>query len=246
MLTLESAAKAFAEYRRPTVACLCGSSKFKDLMLEAAKVETLAGNIVLMPHVFRFSGDVITLEEKERLNGLHYAKIDMSDTVVMVSDSSGYLGANAALELDYARSHGKGVRWYGRIPRRDDLQSLLPGLDDQTVPKVAQPAETPPVASYVPPCPDAGQPAIDRNAARNRWPGFDPASDPNCLTHPGPGGVPQVPDMPEQLVCLQCGLPPDAKDGNWMWTADQGWRHFHGHGQGGDGYVGTVPQHKEG
>lgn len=91
------------------VVCICGSMKFADAMQHAAVAETLAGNIVVMPYVFKTEG--LSNEEHKALDDLHFEKIDMSYEILVVA-INGYVGASTRNEISYAAAIGKKVRWW--------------------------------------------------------------------------------------------------------------------------------------
>jgi len=96
---------------RPTVVCLCGSTRFRDQFAEANLALTLSGRIVLAPGVFAHADGVpITDEEKTALDALHLAKIDLADEVFVVN-VGGYVGASTTAEIAYATAHGKPVSY---------------------------------------------------------------------------------------------------------------------------------------
>jgi hypothetical protein len=67
---------------KPTVVCLCGSTRFKDPFIEANKSETLKGNIVLSVGLFGHHEELdMDGECKAMLDNLHLRKIDLSDEV---------------------------------------------------------------------------------------------------------------------------------------------------------------------
>jgi nucleoside 2-deoxyribosyltransferase len=79
---------------KPTIVCLCGSTRFQDAFLAAAKRETLAGKIVLSVGCF---------------DALYLKKINMADEI-LVLNVGGYIGESTAHEIFYALGHGKPVR----------------------------------------------------------------------------------------------------------------------------------------
>ena len=93
---------------RRDVVCLCGSTRFRDEFTEANRRETMAGKIVLAPGVFGHSGDPLTDADKDRLDRLHFEKIDMADSVTVVNPG-GYIGDSTRREIAYAESTGKPV-----------------------------------------------------------------------------------------------------------------------------------------
>ena len=93
------------------VVCLCGSTRFKDQMMEQAREETLNGNVVIMPHVFAHAGDVISEKQKMELDTLHLMKVVMADEVLVI-DVNEYVGDSTRREIDYALKAGKHIRYF--------------------------------------------------------------------------------------------------------------------------------------
>ena len=84
--------------------------KFFPLMLDVASELTTLGVIVLSPFTV-----VGTAEQsgalKARLDGLHRRKIALADQVVVVTDSSRYVGESTRAEIAYAGRLGRPVTW---------------------------------------------------------------------------------------------------------------------------------------
>ena len=103
---------------RPTIVCLCGSTRFGEAFRKAQLEETLAGNIVLTIGCNMRSDDEIfgymTEEERAKIKGkldrLHFRKIDLADEVLILN-VGGYIGQSTRNELEYARSKGKAIRF---------------------------------------------------------------------------------------------------------------------------------------
>lgn len=103
---------------KPTIVCLCGSTRFWATFQEASLQETLAGKIVLSVGAATASDDVhfghLPPDEvrsiKERLDELHLRKIDLADEVLILNQD-GYLGESTRRELVYAVIHHKRVRF---------------------------------------------------------------------------------------------------------------------------------------
>lgn len=95
---------------QPTVVCICGSMRFQQQMAEAAAAESLAGRIVLMPHVnTKLWGQVANPDQTKRdLDLLHRAKIRMAREILVVGD---YIGDSTRSEIEYARYLGMPVRF---------------------------------------------------------------------------------------------------------------------------------------
>lgn len=103
---------------RPTIVCLCGSTRFWQAFQRANYQETLAGRIILTVGCDTKSDDdlfgSLSAEEfaelKARLDQLHLRKIDLADEI-LVLNVGGYIGRSTAEEIRYARAHGKRIRW---------------------------------------------------------------------------------------------------------------------------------------
>lgn len=102
-----------------SVVTLCGSTRFKDEFMEAQKRLTLEGNIVISVGLFGHSGDQEVWENmdegtltktKEMLDDMHKRKIDMADSIFVIN-VGGYIGDSTRSEIEYAKAHGKEVRY---------------------------------------------------------------------------------------------------------------------------------------
>lgn len=113
---------------RPTVVCLCGSTRFRTVFDQVAADETLAGRIVLTVNDWnvsrrpenQFAGDGHHPPdaEKQMLDELHLRKIDLADEVLILN-VDGYIGSSTRNELAYARRAGKRIRFL----EADDLEA---------------------------------------------------------------------------------------------------------------------------
>lgn len=94
------------------VITLCGSTRFKDVFLEAQKRLTLEDNIVISVGLFGHSGDdeVWTEGMKEMLDDMHKRKIDMADEIFVIN-VGGYIGESTRSEIEYAKKNGRKVRY---------------------------------------------------------------------------------------------------------------------------------------
>jgi hypothetical protein len=96
---------------KPTVVCLCGSSRFKGAFEAANRTETLAGRIVLSIGMFgHHEGLDMDGPVKAMLDRLHLSKIDIAEEVLILN-VDGYVGDSTRRELAYARAAGKVIRW---------------------------------------------------------------------------------------------------------------------------------------
>lgn len=106
---------------RPTIVCLCGSSRFYDEFQRANYDLTMAGEIVLSigfyPHATaqHTHGEGVSHDsvEKVALDELHKRKIDLAD-YVYVLDVDGYVGDSTKSEIAYASEHGIPIRYLSR------------------------------------------------------------------------------------------------------------------------------------
>lgn len=106
--------------QRPTIVCLCGSTRFWRTFQQASLRETLAGKIVLSIGAATGTDDdhfggYLPRDEydavKRRLDELHLRKIELADEVLILN-VDGYLGESTRRELAHARALGKAVRWW--------------------------------------------------------------------------------------------------------------------------------------
>jgi hypothetical protein len=77
---------------KPTVVCLCGSTRFYKAFQEANYRETMAGNIVLSVGFYPHSSTTVhgetqgcTPAQKKMLDDLHKHKIDMCDEILVLN-----------------------------------------------------------------------------------------------------------------------------------------------------------------
>ena len=94
------------------VITLCGSTRFKDELLEVQKRLTLDGNIVISVGLFGHSGDEEVWFDgvKEMLDDMHKRKIDMADEIFVIN-KGGYIGSSTQSEIEYAKKTGKAIRY---------------------------------------------------------------------------------------------------------------------------------------
>lgn len=102
----------------PKKVCLCGSTRFSEAFQQANLNETLAGRIVLTIGCdMRSDADIFADKSEEELTAikagldeLHLRKIDISDEVLILN-VGGYIGESTRRELEYAKAHGKHIRF---------------------------------------------------------------------------------------------------------------------------------------
>lgn len=125
------------------VITLCGSTRFKDEFMEAQKRLTLEGNIVISVGLFGHSGDNEVWENmdegkltatKEMLDDMHKSKIDMADEIFVIN-VGGYIGNSTRSEIEYAKNHGKAVRYLEQTTLdsiNDAVEVINSGIDPKT------------------------------------------------------------------------------------------------------------------
>ena len=107
---------------RPTIVCLCGSTRFWRDFQRASLAETMAGRIVLSIGAASGTDDEhfgnLPRDEydriKDMLDQLHMRKIDLCDEVLILNVGN-YIGESTARELAYARSLGKRIRFLEEV-----------------------------------------------------------------------------------------------------------------------------------
>lgn len=99
------------------VITLCGSTRFEEEFMNAQRDLTLQGNIVISVGVFGHSRDKQVWEKmdepekvKEMLDDIHKRKIDMADEIFVIN-VGGYIGESTRSEIEYAKAHGKTVKY---------------------------------------------------------------------------------------------------------------------------------------
>lgn len=111
----------FDDASRPTIVCLCGSTRFWREFQEASLRETLAGKIVLSIGAARaaddddrsFGGYVPQGKydaAKQALDALHLRKVELADEVLCLN-VDGYVGQSTEREVRHALALAKPVRW---------------------------------------------------------------------------------------------------------------------------------------
>lgn len=103
--------------KKPTIVCLCGSTRFKEAFDDANYHETMAGKIVLSVGFYMHAsgnrhGEHVgaTPEQKIKLDELHKRKIDLADEVLILN-VGGYIGESTRSELEYAKECNKVIRF---------------------------------------------------------------------------------------------------------------------------------------
>lgn len=87
------------------IVTICGSMRYYKAMLVIARDETIRGSIVLMPFVTNYIGGKPPDDIKRMLDEMHRAKIDLSDSIIVVGS---HIGESTQNEIEYAKSLSKG------------------------------------------------------------------------------------------------------------------------------------------
>lgn len=89
---------------------LCGSSRFKDDILNAYKKLTLQDNIVLFDAIFNQNELNLNDNEKQLIDKNHKQKILMSDEIFVIN-KNGYIGKSTKSEIEFAKKLNKPVKY---------------------------------------------------------------------------------------------------------------------------------------
>ena len=92
------------------VITLCGSTKFKEEFARVNRELTLQGYIIISVACYGHSGDEFTDDQKEILDDIHKRKIDMADGIFVINIDN-YIGKSTQSEIEYAKEHGKFVKY---------------------------------------------------------------------------------------------------------------------------------------
>jgi hypothetical protein len=96
---------------KPTIVCLCGSTKFKDAFQKAVFDESFKGNIVLSVACFTHAENIqLTPEQKATFDTLHFSKVELADEI-LVLNVGGYIGSSTKNEINLATKLGKTIRY---------------------------------------------------------------------------------------------------------------------------------------
>lgn len=89
---------------------LCGSSRFKDDILNTYKKLTLQDNIVLFDAIFNQNELNLNDNEKQLIDKNHKQKILMSDEIFVIN-KNGYIGKSTKSEIEFAKKLNKPVKY---------------------------------------------------------------------------------------------------------------------------------------
>lgn len=118
----------FKGNHRPKIITLCGSTRFTHAFQTQTWALSLRGYIVLGPAMDKQIDGLFALspEDKQRIDELHFRKIDLSDEIMVLNDE-GYIGQSTEDEIWYAMEYEKRIHWlepFVSIPINPDDSSL--------------------------------------------------------------------------------------------------------------------------
>jgi len=119
--------------KRPKIVCLCGSSRFVDIMavcawlIEKNEIAITTG-LHLLPGWYSRDPIPDHLAEYEgcapQMDDLHLRKIDLADEVFIVNYND-YVGTNTGKEIAYALGEKKKTRWFTKDPIGRETEKIL-------------------------------------------------------------------------------------------------------------------------
>ena len=90
------------------IVTICGSFKFKDVMLKLSAELEIKNNYVILQPVYGADNENYTEDEMETLGKLHMKRIEISDAIYVVN-VNGYIGTATEREIEYAKSLNKEI-----------------------------------------------------------------------------------------------------------------------------------------
>ena len=91
-----------------SIITICGSSRFKNDILNIYKQLTLQNNIVFLDAIFNQNTLNLTIEEKNIIDNNHKQQILLSDKIFVVN-KGGYIGVSTMSEIEFAKEHNKEI-----------------------------------------------------------------------------------------------------------------------------------------
>ena len=90
------------------IVTICGSMKYKNIMLEKALELQLKNKYVVLQPVYGLDNYNYSDLDKKVLSELHFRRINISDAIYVVN-VDGYIGESTRNEIEYAKKLGKEV-----------------------------------------------------------------------------------------------------------------------------------------
>ncbi len=99
---------------KPTVVCICGSTRHKAQILGHTQRETIFGKVAINHGFFHHTDQFpITDAQKDMLDELMLRKIDIADEILVV-DPNEYIGNSTKRAILYAERQHKRVRYVSK------------------------------------------------------------------------------------------------------------------------------------
>lgn len=136
--------------------CLIGSTRFMDKYLSVNRELSIGGHVVYSVATRSSSADykfqenehnkegrivpdpnALTEDEKETLDLVHLVKILRSDLVVLITDSTGYIGQSTRREIKWCLMHQKQIMLPQHIKGMKDALESLQGSIREAVAEAA-------------------------------------------------------------------------------------------------------------
>ena len=96
------------------IVTICGSVRFKEDMMKIR--DSLMPDVwVMLPENMEMDIQKIDMDVKSKMDDLHLKKIELADEVIIIN-IDGYIGQSTALEMHYAKSLGKPMKFLQGLP----------------------------------------------------------------------------------------------------------------------------------
>ena len=116
---------------KPKIIVLCGSSRFCDVIAVCAWIlerdeKAITMGLHLLPNWYSDIPDHLTEHEgvAHEMDELHLRKIDLASEVFIVNYHD-YIGESTTKEINYAREHGKHIRWFTHDPIGEKVRAII-------------------------------------------------------------------------------------------------------------------------
>jgi hypothetical protein len=120
---------------KPKIVCLCGSTRFIEQFAILQWTLEKEGYITLGLHLLPASYPGVTPDHmaetegiKEQMDELHKRKIDLADEI-LVLNIGGYIGESTRSEIEYAKAHGKPVKYLEPTTDKEKVLAVHPKAD---------------------------------------------------------------------------------------------------------------------
>lgn len=148
----------------PEIVCLCGSTRFEDAFKEEQFRLTVEEQAIVLTVAGNWKDDhddvwdEIDDEEKERLDSLHFRKIELADRI-HVLNVDGYVGDSTRNEIEHALETGTEITWL----EPENIPSEFEGNDRQNADDGLPEADEHPLADFCALCGGGYYPNLEIN-----------------------------------------------------------------------------------